>query len=172
MIKNKYYTVDDTTYIIFNNTQNICMIDSEDLELLGDTTWYEGVSEWSHYAKTYKNNKEIKMHRLIMRINDPKIHIDHIDGNTLNNKKENLRLVDNAKNHMNQRIRKDNQSGYKGVSKTKSKKNPRWVARIGRNGKFNLGTFDTPEDAAKAYDKKAKELFGEFAKLNFPDDNN
>jgi hypothetical protein len=166
MIKNKYEIKGDEVYIELSNTKEICIIDIDDINVLENITWYGKDGKWDNYARGMKNGKEVKMHRLIMGISDPNIQVDHINGNTLDNRKINLRESNNATNHMNQSVRSDNKSGFKGVSKRKNK----WMARIGKNGKINLGTFNTPEEAAKAYDAKAKELFGEYAKLNFPDE--
>ena len=90
--------------------------------------------------------------------------IDHIDGDRGNNRIENLRKATRAQNQWNAKVRKDNTSGFKGVSW--HKKQQAWTANISINGKVKfLGTFRTPEEAHDAYAAKAKELRGEFARL-------
>ncbi len=91
--------------------------------------------------------------------------VDHINGDTFDNRKENLRLANKAKNSMNRLRQRNNTTGFKGVSICKGK----YQAYIKKDGvKINLGTFLMPEDAAHAYDKAAIRLFGAFAEVNFP----
>ena len=163
--KNLIKFLPDCAVFVLSNTKEEVIVDLEQVETLSHFCWYGKTGEWDKYARAMSHGKEIKMHRLIMGVTDLKIHVDHINGNTYDNRKSNLRLADNATNHMNQKGRKDNKSGYKGVSFRDGK----WTARIGNGGYYHLGTFKTAEEAAKAYDEKAKELYGEFALLNFPD---
>ena len=89
---------------------------------------------------------------------------DHINGNKLDNLKSNLRVTTDKLNRLNAGKRCDNTSGYKGVWK---RKNGRWQAEIKLDGKkYSLGTYETKEESAMAYNIKAKELFGEHARLN------
>ena len=92
-----------------------------------------------------------------------------IDHNGFNNTKANLRLCTPSQNNYNTRVRKTKRtSKYKGVSRHKKSKS--YAARIRYVGKlYDLGLFADEVEAAKAYDKKARELFGEFAYLNFPE---
>jgi hypothetical protein len=106
-------------------------------------------------------------HRLIWRIvtgDDPiNSQIDHIDGNSLNNRFNNLRLASNAQNSYNRKKTVLNTSGYKGVNWCKRAK--KWAAKIGvNNRRFFLGYFDTPELAHMAYCKAAAELHADFAR--------
>lgn len=98
--------------------------------------------------------------------------IDHIDGNKTNNVISNLRVATKSQNNANKKLEPNrNTSGFKGVSLNKATshlKNP-WRAYIMKNKKrIHIGMFSNPIEAAQAYDAKALELFGEFAKLNFP----
>jgi hypothetical protein len=89
--------------------------------------------------------------------------IDHINGNTLDNQRHNLRACSNKENMRNRGMASHNSSGFKGVSWLEGK----WSAYIGENGKkIHLGLFKTREDAARRYNKEALKRFGEFAKLN------
>ena len=91
--------------------------------------------------------------------------IDHINGDKTDNSIRNLRNCNNSQNQANSGIQKNNTTGYKGVYFNKPKGN--WFARINHNNKvIHLGMFETPQKASKAYDKKSKELFGEFHKTN------
>ncbi len=88
--------------------------------------------------------------------------IDHINGDRADNRLENLRKASRLQNQWNAKIRKDNTSGFKGVSW--NKKSRRWTANISISGKVvYLGTFDTPEAARDTYEAKAKELRGVFS---------
>jgi hypothetical protein len=90
---------------------------------------------------------------------------DHINGNGLDNQEHNLRPATHSQNHMNQGLRRSSTSGFKGVSPHKGK----WQATIKKDGVvYRLGLFEDKLEAARSYDKKAKELFGSFARLNFP----
>ena len=92
--------------------------------------------------------------------------VDHIDGNKLNNRIENLRLVDGALSNHNRRFK--NSSGYIGVSKSKVDRKGRYIAQIQKDKiHYHLGYYNDPKDAAMARDKKAVELYGESAVLNF-----
>ncbi len=91
--------------------------------------------------------------------------VDHRDGDGLNCRRDNLRVGTHQQNTWNARRSKRNTSGFKGVSA----RGDRWRAYIRPRGVQKcLGTFDTPELAARAYDAAARDLFGDFARLNFP----
>jgi hypothetical protein len=95
------------------------------------------------------------------------MEIDHINGNGLDNRLRNLRLATRSQNMYNRRKLTTTSSKFKGVSY--AKREGRWVAYIRQNrSRIHLGYFETELDAALAYDEKARELFGEFASLNFP----
>lgn len=90
--------------------------------------------------------------------------VDHINGDTLDNRRSNLRLATVAQNNLNCTRRKDNTSGYKGVKK--DKRSLKWSARIWANGKrLHLGTFNTPEEAYQAYCDASKLYHGEFGRI-------
>lgn len=92
--------------------------------------------------------------------------VDHKDRNGLNNLEKNLRPATKQENSFNQRIRCDNTSGFRGV--VRQNKTGKFEAHIRLSGKRkHLGTFTTPEEAARARDISAKVLFGQFASLNF-----
>lgn len=107
----------------------------------------------------------VPFHKMI--INAPKgMYIDHINGNRLDNRRCNLRLVTPSMSRVNSAPKRNSKSGYKGVVWHNQMK--RWGAQIGVYGKVEtLGWFDDPADAARAYDAKAKEIYGEYARQNF-----
>lgn len=151
----------------------IALVDDEDYEKINSLKWYaNGNSKYGrYYAARRINNKNILMHRFIMNCNDVEILIDHADGNTLNNCKSNLRIATRSQNNQNlYRKNPKNKSGFRGVHLKLDKKRPNpWRAQIRINGKLRtIGHFKTAEEAAKAFDKSAKQLFGQFCgKLNF-----
>lgn len=104
------------------------------------------------------------MHRLLT--NAPKgMDVDHKNRNTLDNRKENLRICTRSENMQNSVGKLERNLTYKGVYKTRE---GRYASRIYQNyKKTHIGVYDTIEDAALAYDQRAIELFGEFARLNF-----
>ncbi len=142
------------------------VVDSEDYDHLSSFTWHAVKSCDTYYAARRKGPRKIFMHRQIT--NAPaNLIVDHIDHNGLNNKKSNLRLCKQDKNILNSRPTKGKSSKYKGVQFSKFYN--RFIAIIFMNGrKHFLGKFDNEIDAARAYDAKARQLFGEYAYLNFP----
>ena len=148
------------------------LVDDEDFEELNKHKWHVLKTPYTYYAAKRFYNKETKkwksllMHRFILGLTDFKIKGDHIDHNGLNNQRYNLRSSTNAQNIRNQRPTKGNSSKYKGVCW--SKRDNRWRVQIQCDKRnIYIGIFKDEIEAAKAYDKKAKELFGEFAYLNF-----
>ncbi len=155
-------------------TQNkTTIVDDDDYARFGHLKWHysHGRAVRRHGQWTRDRKKitgTIWLHREIM--GDPEgLLVDHINGNPLDNRKENLRLCVQSQNMGNARkTTKKTSSVYKGVYKESSKgfKNP-WSAYVNKDGKrSSLGHFATEEEAALAYNTKAEELFGEFANLN------
>ena len=143
------------------------IVDAEDYDRLSKYKWCANKSRRSYYAVRSNGQRQIRMHRMITSA--PKgLFVDHINHNGLDNRKTNLRLCTESQNNLNRRPY-GKTSRYKGVSR--HKKTNRYLAAICYQGKrFHLGTFRDEVDAAKAYDKKARELFGQFAYLNFPEE--
>ena len=115
------------------------------------------------YRRIIMNRKHYLAHRLVWLWHGRELpkHIDHINGDPLDNRIENLREATIQQNGCNRGKNKNNSSGYKGV--TWHKANKKWLAQIMHNGKnIYLGCFDLLEDAAEAYQAKAKELHGEY----------
>lgn len=147
----------------FSNTKGIqltqgkvALVDADDLEYLNQ--WYAVHNYWSG-----SNYCAIRMHRIVMNLNDKSKLVDHIDHNGLNNTKDNLRIATRFQNSSNRRSVKNSTSQYLGVSSAFNK----WKSEIYKNKKkFYLGLFESEEDAALAYNNAAKIIHGEFANLN------
>lgn len=148
----------------------VAIVDASDYEWLSQWNWYTRLNGHKFYAERMvggrKNQRQIYMHRLIL--NAPSgVQVDHIDGDGLNNTRANLRFATAQQNGWNRPAPRTNTSGYKGVHWVK--KDKKWTATIRINGKtYGLGYHDSPEEAAHAYDRAARELHGEFAFCNFP----
>lgn len=143
----------------------VAIVDVEDYEWLSEHKWWTSTKSSGFYACRQENNAKIYMHRIIIKAPQG-LFVDHIDRNGLNNRRSNLRLCTISQNIRNRRS-KIGTSKYKGVYW--DKKCNKWRAAIFLREHTNLGLFDNEVDAAKAYDRKADELFGEFAYLNFPE---
>jgi hypothetical protein len=149
---------------------HVALVDDEDYDNIIHPKWYRTISKYGVYADRarwdsllHKYIRE-RMHRVIM--NAPKgLQIDHINHNTLDNRKSNLRIVTGTYNLANQRNIKGGTSKFKGV--VWHKKGKKWMARIGKHGLYEyLGLFVNEIDAAIAYNTAAIRLYGEFAFLN------
>ena len=140
------------------------MVDAADYKKLSKYRWCVSNKHGTVYAmRRTKEGRTVYMHREIMRAPKGSV-VDHIDHNTLNNRRCNLRVVTPEQNYANAGPR-GGVAGYVGVYPC----GKRWMARIMWQCKrFYLGRFDDPVEAAKARDRKAYELHGELAYLNFP----
>ncbi len=143
------------------------IVDAADFELLNRYKWHALKGGRTFYARSQEKGRAIRMHRLIT--NAPKgLFVDHINHNGMDNRRANLRFCTRAENNRNSLPRRGGTSRYKGVHWCKRRK--KFIATITFNRKKRvLGYFDSEIDAAKAYDKRARELFGEFVYLNFPE---
>lgn len=141
------------------------IIDAEDYDKVGKWKWCINTNGGAvRTRKVNSKSKGIQMSRFILNLTNPKLVVDHINGNRLDNRKENLRICTQQQNIWNTRKRSDNTSGYKGVHFDDVKwRNKKWRAQISYNKKLIfIGRFETAEQAKQAYQLKAKELFGEF----------
>lgn len=144
------------------------VIDAADAERVQGIRWYAlntNRSKW--YAAAWVGGRLIYLHRHLL--NAPKGTVtDHIDGDSLNNRRANLRLCTRGQNARNVRSMTNTSSRYKGV--TWCKWSGRWAAYIHLNKRIrNLGRFESEIEAAHAHDAAARKLHGEFARLNFPE---
>lgn len=133
------------------------IVDDEDYYRFCSISW--SVNNSGYVTGVIKVGKSSSLHSAILETDS---EIDHINGNKLDNRRCNLRVCTRSQNNMN---KSKSKYKYKGVFP--NKKGNRWRTQITLHRKtYCLGTFDNQEDAAEAYNKKALELFGEFARIN------
>lgn len=141
------------------NTDKPFYFDLEDYDLIKDYSWKE---DSNGYAKATKNNKEVLMHRIVTRVTDTSIHVDHRCHNNLDNRKGMLRVTTCKNNTRNEKLAKNNTSGVTGVCWDKQV--DKWQAYIWVDGKtIHLGRFYNFDDAVKARKEAEEEYFGEFS---------
>lgn len=142
------------------------LVNDADYDALKVFKWRAQAGRNTYYAVREERGKTTGMHRQILEA-APGIEVDHIDRNGLNNTRENLRLATRLQNSVNRKQGRNNTSGFRGVYWNKA--SGKWMSRIGIKGRtVSLGVYTDLIEAARAYDAKALELFGEFAVLNFP----
>jgi hypothetical protein len=149
------------------------LVDDEDYEPLSQYRWQAHQSNSDVYAARTSEvggkRRTVWMHRLIMGA-PPDKRVDHLNHNTLDNRRSNLRVVSGRENSYNRRKLKRSTSVYKGVYKRIGDSEWRAELRGGSPPKhYYLGSFPSEEQAARAYDEKAREVYGEHAALNFPE---
>ncbi len=147
-------------------------VDDEDYDALSYYKWHLKRSIYTSYAvrwggKINGRRVLVRMHRQIIGNHDSEI--DHINRDGLDNRRKNLRLATRQQNMANRGIQKNNSTGFKGVSNTKSKCNPfQSIIRVNRKNIY-LGCFPTPESAYERYCIAANKYFGEFAGFGYKD---
>lgn len=150
-----------TLIITSKGVDHICLFDRSDSDLILKYKWH---LTGQGYAVTKIDGKRVLMHRLILGIVDqPDFEVDHIHHNKLDNRRAVIRTCTRAENSRN-RAKGRGYSNFKGVYR----ENHLWHAQICINFKvLNLGRYRSELTAAKAYDRAARELFGEFSNPNF-----
>jgi len=136
-----------------------------------DYAWVKSVGKWSchigsstSYARREEKGVLVIMHRLIVGAPQGLV-VDHIDGNGLNNRRENLGICTNAQNLMNRKNQRNNRSGFKGVSWHKAQGKFRaFIYLKGRH--ISLGSFSKAKEAAQAYNQASLKYHGKFGRLN------
>jgi hypothetical protein len=159
MNKNILIERGDITYIVVIHPKRagVITVDTNDLSLITRKNWH--INSRGYATAGTAEGKTVLMHRLLL---DFPIGVDHIDGNQLNNTRANLRVATPRQNMGNRKKNSNNTTGYRGVQRCRG----RYKATVA--GK-HLGVFMNPKRAALVYDKAAREYFGDFARLNFPD---
>jgi hypothetical protein len=161
----------DQSYRLIALTQGQnAKVDLADFERLNQFNW---TAQWNSNIKSFyavkgatKYSKFITMQAFILECGEGEDG-DHKNHDTLDNRRENLRKCRHGQNIHNSKKSKANKSGYRGVNWYS--KNKKWIAKITVGYKqVYVGSFDTAEAAARAYDAEAKKLHGEFTSLNFP----
>lgn len=150
----------------------VAVIDFDDFEKVRPYKWHLSKSQNNLYARHNFSNDAgyLILHRFLLDAPD-NMDVDPRDGDGLNNRRNNIRLCTPSQNaQARQRKRPSMTSSFRGVFWDKHKAHKAaWTARLRFNGKnIHCGSFKKEEDAARAYDKKAIELFGEWASPNFP----
>lgn len=161
---NNFEVIDDVVNVYIDNDENkIMLCDIDDWERLKKCYWRE---DPNGYAVSIRDYQTIRFHREVMKINNPQIQVDHINGNTIDNRKINLRLCTNQENSMNRYENSNNTSGYKGVYYDKERN--KWRGAIQYNGKSikSPRRYNTPEEAYQWYITKSNELFENFSVFN------
>lgn len=153
--------MDVEAYVVLTKGQ-LARVDPDDLDELGKYCWHAHVStNGRYYARAGSKDGKVYMHRLLTGFPP---EVDHANDDSLDNRRFNLRTCSRSQNGANKGKQRHNTSGFKGVHLHKKK----WQAKIAVNGvTFCLGVHASPQLAALAYDRKAREMFGEFAKTNF-----
>jgi hypothetical protein len=148
----------------------VATIDAADAHLVSFRSWNAHIKKGSPrvYAagRTGRGTHYDMMHHVILDL-PHNVVIDHMDGDGLNNRRDNLRPCTNQQNSFNRKKTAKASSIYKGVRW--HNRDRRWIVEVTHNSKRReVGRFKSEEDAARAYDFEANKLFGEFARLNFP----
>ncbi len=145
------------------------LVDADDAAWLSQWNWWDNGAGYA--VRDFRTNgryRKVYMHREIVNAK-PGQYVDHWNRNKLDNRRANLRIVNQSQNCANSKRSRNNTSGYKGVSYFQRDNN--WRAVIKVNYKYrHIGYFDTAEDAARAYDAVARQIHGEFAATNFSED--
>ncbi len=151
IIHNKYAEI--LLYDRKCNAIDKTIIDLDDVEKVKNIKWWKN-------KRGYVNSKNIMLHKFIMNCPKDKV-VDHINHNPLDNRKCNLRICTQGENRFNSNIRKDNTTGYIGI--VFIKKTNKYRARITKNGvTYNLGHYNSLEEAIKARKEAEEKYFGEF----------
>lgn len=145
------------------------LVDKQHADLVNQYRWYPHWSGYTFYAyrtsRKSGKHRTISMHRELLGVSDSSMHVDHRNGDGLDNRMANIRVCTNAQNHYNMAGVPNTSSKYCGV--TWHRQCGKWQAYIKKDGKnIYLGLFVREEDAAIAYNEAAKLYHGEFARLN------
>lgn len=166
------YKIEGNIAKIYFNDYSYTIIDLDDLERVIKYKWYKGCARKETNSRkeyfrieTHINKKVVRLHRFILNVEKGQI-VDHINQNTFDNRKANLRIVNNSINSRNRKAKKNSSSKYKGVYFRYDRN--KWVAQIRINKKVkHLGIFETEIEAAKAYDKALKLYLNHSIGANF-----
>ena len=139
------------------------LVDAADYDALSAVKWRANTQPHTTYAVRESEGRTVQMHRVITAAPQG-VEVDHINGDGLDNRRDNLRLCSRKENQRNKRVT-PHSSKYKGVTWNTS--HGKWQARIRIDGRQkHLGYFTDEIDAGRAYDEAAVKAFGEFARLN------
>ena len=148
------------------------LIDDEDFKMISKNKWYaHGLGDWVYAYRriTIKKGKSklIAMSRQILNIIDNNYVVDHINGNTLDNRRRNLRIATHSQNMANRRKKVRKTSMYKGVSLYKKDATKPWIVfiKVNRKTKY-VGLYKTEREAAEVYNQNALRMYNQYAKIN------
>jgi HNH endonuclease/AP2 domain len=137
------------------------LVDANDYSRVKQFLWFSTKTKWTFYARSGKDGGNTYLHRFIMNLSDDELVVDHKNGNGLDNRKSNLRICSQSENGRN-RSGASKLTRFKGICL--NKKTGKWIATL------NLGSFNTEEEAALAYDHALKYVFAEFGRPNFKEE--
>lgn len=143
----------------------VALVDDGDFEFLSKFKWHAHKDRHTYYARAKRGGATLRMHRLICGDPEPGFVIDHINGDGLDNRRENLRIVPRSINRLSAKMSSHNTSGHRGASF--SKRDKVWSSRLTyrQNGKkvtLYLGVFPSREEAEQAYFAAVQERYGKF----------